>query len=347
MAKSSDRDSGAAEAPEAADVSRERQSNRRFVIAVTVLERSVFVEYLKKKNKYIFASFRVRSTATWQVCEGLNFNSWKKKKIQSRLVLAAAASNLMVEPTTLCRFPDRPTTDFGGRREGASVPAAASFEPADYLSVRVTTSHDNWKTLVERVFHDVDYCCYKHGGPGRCREHFHICVPGGNSDRIRKRLKDHLGGGNKVYSVKQFTNPLRSFVFYCEHEGSKPVFEGSTVDWPSIIEAVRVDGVYKKRSEIGFNVSDKEFKPRERDWQLTYSNLVPQAVAFRNKNMPGETSLKAVVKEMIRTTKWTPSPSMLKGGVPKFYYSQFRMRLGLEQDPDMSWFVDREHGVSI
>lgn len=208
-----------------------------------------------------------------------------------------------------------------------------------YLSVRVTRPHSEWDDIVKNVFHDLDYICYKHGIDNGKQQHFHICVPGGSSEAIRNRLRRSIGGGNKVYSVKQYTNGIRSFVFYCGHEGSEPIYsESSTIDWKEIIKEVQQEGYYCKKRSLEDHKFEPKGKPKERDWQLTYSNMVAQAVIWRNKNLPGETSLKRVIKHLIEHTKFRPSRDVYKNGVPPVYQQDFEFRIGLRSQFDMDWW---------
>lgn len=219
-------------------------------------------------------------------------------------------------------------------------PTDRPTDQGDYLSLRVTLPHGDVERIKSKVLFDIDeWCIYFHGGPGTdIAEHMHICVLGSTSDRIRKRLKDNIGGGNKVYSVKQFDNGLRGFVFYCSHEGSTPLFKGDR--WQDIIDSVKTEGSYKKRRIDDYMIR-KAFKP-ERDWILTYSNLVSQAVSWRNKNLKGEDSLKSVVKHMIAHTKWRPSKQMYKEGVPSVYQMDFEFRIGVRSEPDMDWWEPKQ-----
>lgn len=205
-----------------------------------------------------------------------------------------------------------------------------------YIGIRVTISHDRLDDIKSMLLHDVDeWCIYKHGGNGTTRaEHLHIAAVGGNPERYRKRLRDNIGGGTKVYTVKQFNNDVRSFVFYCAHESTEPIYQGSL--WEERIKSVAVEGCYKKRVDDHFEPSEK--RVLDRDWTLTYTNLVPQAVLYRRKYMKGEESLKRVVESMIRHTKWRPSRDMYKNGVPPVYQRDFEFRIGVRADPDMDWW---------
>lgn len=210
-----------------------------------------------------------------------------------------------------------------------------------YLSVRVTIAHNRLHELLEGVLHDTEYLIYKHGSASTAvAEHFHICIPGSGAEKFRKRLKDRVGGGNKVYSLKQFTNHYRSFVFYCEHEGSVPVFstKEAGIDWQRIIDSVKTEGVYKKRKLDEYLEPSKDVRIKDRAWQLTYSNLVLQAVHWRNRNLKGCTSLKQVVKHMMEHSKWRPSKDMYKSGVPDVYQNDFEYLIGERTEQDMDWW---------
>lgn len=196
--------------------------------------------------------------------------------------------------------------------------------------------------LLEKVFYDCDWCMYKHGGSNGKQEHFHVCVPGGNAERTRKRLKSAVGGGQKFYSVKSFYNAYSCFVFYCEHEGSAAEFKSQEeVKWGEIIETVKRDGVYKKRS-IESHMVPRDVKNKERDWTLTYSNLVCQAVAWQRKHLKDCDSLKAVVKHMIAHSRWIPSKELVSKGVPEFYQRLYEFRIGLRSEPDMDWWTPKQ-----
>lgn len=213
----------------------------------------------------------------------------------------------------------------------------------EYISCRVTLAHSEFEHLAKNVFHDCDYLCYPHGGSNGRTEHVHVLVTEPNPGKFRKRLKDHVGGGSKVYAVKQYNNGYRGFVFYCEHEGSHPI-SNDLSKWIELIAEVKSIGTYKKH--VKKNLEDHGIgpigRPRDRDWQLTFSNLVPQAVIWRNKNLPGESSLKTVVQHMMKHTKWRPSKDMYKCGVKEWYQKDFEFRIGERADPCMDWWAPRD-----
>lgn len=244
---------------------------------------------------------------------------------------------MSVVGSTLLDPTDTPTTD------------TVWWSWPSYISIRLTIGHVNDKPIRERLLGDVpNWIFYRHGSGVR-REHYHICVPVGGSDggrtadKLRNRIKRVFNlGGNKDFSIMHKDNGLHSFVFYCGHEETEPVTQG---DWSGVFERNReVNGETKYVKDIGKkrhfdgDVEDSGASRKVRNWILTYSNLVPQAVmhAKRSKNDFGH--LKFCVKNMIETTNWRPSPEMLRKGVPEFYCVDYQRQLGHNVNTDMTWW---------
>lgn len=73
-------------------------------------------------------------------------------------------------------------------------------------------------------------------------------------------------------------------------------------------------------------------------WQLTYSNIVLQAVLHSKRTKLEFENLKCAVEDMIDKTNWRPSPKMLCNGVPSFYEHDYAYRMGYTDEVDMSWW---------
>lgn len=232
-----------------------------------------------------------------------------------------------------CRPTDRPT--------GSVV-----SEPyPHYLSLRVTIKHEQWDDVYQCIY-DYDYVAYPHKGSATGKQHFHVFIPlefeqhRVHSDRIRKRLKTSLGlSGNGDLSLKSMSNGLWQAVQYGSKEGTAAfvsddvmrLFVDAAPKWDPSKESRRVD--YSVKSTLKEDRSEK-------DWQLSYTNLVTQAVIHaRKRALAG--SLKAVVKDMLQTTKWRPSKYVLNGGVPEFYERDFDYRMGKRKEQDMDWWTPR------
>lgn len=206
----------------------------------------------------------------------------------------------------------------------------------EYLSIRVTVRHSDVSELLNTVFHDVDYICYKHTGNKTKKEHVHILVPDiALAERYRTRLLRAGYKGNGFVSIKTFKNGLSKGIQYASKEGTDPIVFGDFDD--DIANAPKWE---QKNMHNYYATTDKP-DVKLRDWNLNYANLVPQAVRYAKINKMGEAGLEAVVKDMIRTTKWRPCKQMYIGGVPSHYILDFQFRMGQRKEPDMSWF--REH----
>lgn len=208
--------------------------------------------------------------------------------------------------------------------------------PAKYLSIRLTQPHSKLDEVLTKVCAGVsDYCIYKHLA-NTSNEHFHICIPGGSDGAYRKRLGRLYGtGGNKLYSVKQFDNGCRSFMFYCGHESVTPIYpEGSF--WSQI----EVDTYYVKQTGQKMLPMEKKSKDTDSDWQLTYANFVPKCVNHARVN--GLTGgLKEVLQHMLEHSRWRPSFHMVKNGVPDHYYKDYEFRSGKRKRMDMDWMTPK------
>jgi len=217
-------------------------------------------------------------------------------------------------------------------------PTGMNF-PVHYLSVRLTLAHAVKDSVVEHFDYYDEYCIYMHKG-GTDNEHYHICISGlggGDTERVRNRIKRAFAGVK--HSIKQFTNGVRSFMFYCGHEGLEPVSKGSY--WEEVKGTI--DQYYEKPVQTGqmmLPLEKKLKKDMDADWQLTYANLVPKAINHaRVHGLTG--SLKEVVQNLLETTKWRPSYHMVKNGVPDFYYKDYEFRSGKRQKFDMDWMTPK------
>lgn len=243
----------------------------------------------------------------------------------------AEADPVEREETTLLSPTNQPTNQ----------PVRPGPLPDTYISIRLTLDHKFRRTLINELIEIPDVCIYEHKR-GTSNEHFHICLPGGiDANRIekyRKRLRTKFGGsGNKLLSAKGYSNGCRSFVFYCGHENRNPIFEDPR--WREVIDSVENEGYFVKQTRV-----DSWAKPAEkkdRDWQLTYSNLVPTALHHRQKNNLQLESLRAVCKHMFEHTRWRPSNQMYKCGVTDNYQNDFEFRIGKRPDFDMSWWTPK------
>lgn len=211
--------------------------------------------------------------------------------------------------------------------------------PSSYLSVRVTVSHIDVSKLLLDCFSDIEYICYKHKGAKTKKEHVHILVPEHTKkDVIRKRLTRAGFTGNGQVCYKVFHNGLLCGIQYASKEGTEPIVTGPFDEY--IKSAPKWN--YRAQTNLHSHFSTTEsYDKGLRDWQLTYSNLVPQAVRYAQINKLGDLGLKSVVKHMMSNTKWRPCKHMIVGGVPDFYVKDYMYRMGQAKEIDMEWFCQR------
>lgn len=218
---------------------------------------------------------------------------------------------------------------------------------ANYISIRLTLSHSLKDDIIEKVFNDTDYIMYMHK-PGTDNEHFHIYVPAGDADgnavreRYRKRFLKYYPHcrGNKGNSAKLYSNGVRGFVFYCHHEGAAPVFKG---DFQTIIDDVVADGVYKKRDYGHRECSGKIVRERLANPQLTLSNLLKQALKYRNANGLSYRDLGQVVLHMVNNG-WDAAQTLKRQGIPTEDYEIFAARCVGAEIEEQDWMKPHKRG---
>lgn len=214
----------------------------------------------------------------------------------------------------------------------------------DYISIRITVPHNEFDKIKSSVLFDRSYIAYPHTGKAGTNPHYHCFVPSDNLARdaecLRNRIKRAFGAGNQTFSVVKKSNGIEQAVQYGRREGTMPIvsdeyMQGVVDASPAWVEPVNYVQTMIPEEE------DVRKKPRKlNDWQLTYANLVPQAVHHaRVKSLTG--GLKSVVEDMIGTTKWVPSPYMAKNGVPEFYENLYEYRTGKRARVDMSWWTPK------
>lgn len=211
---------------------------------------------------------------------------------------------------------------------------------SDYLSVRLTMEHEQLDEI-KNLFDDYNWCVYMHS-PKDGKEHFHLCIPEGKPEAIRQRIKrawSNLGHlGNKFFSVKQYRNGLRGFVFYCHHEGADPVFKFSEV-WEPIVNDVVAKGAYKKHDSSGKSGTVQKVRERLSNPQLTTANLLRQAVKYASENNTGDLDLGSVLKRMVLDGGWDPSRELMLKKVPSYMYDIFAFRIGKKnrEEVNLDW----------
>lgn len=212
-------------------------------------------------------------------------------------------------------------------------------DPVSYVSIRINIPHDAFEYLRDKVLHGSDYVAYPHLGAHRNNAHFHVFVPSTSgkklAERLRKRIKDNYPDlGNQFYSVKLNNNGMLCAIQYGSKEGTEPIC--SSDDMRLLVSRAPEWVPQGGQRLLPLNKADKA----ERDWILTYSNMVPQAVQYARR--VGLTcGLKATVQHMMEHSRWRPSNQMRVHGVHCSYSSDFEYRVGKRKHQDMDWWTPK------
>lgn len=203
----------------------------------------------------------------------------------------------------------------------------------DYLSVRVTVLHKDVTKLICDVFESLDYILYKHKGTRTHKEHVHVLVTDVSaSEKIRNRLKRAGYKGNEIFSIKTFHNGLSKGIQYASKEGTEPTYVG---EFEEIIKNAP-KWVQHKVDEYTERVP-ADYK-KLRDWQLTYTNIVPVTVRYVQDKRLTRLSFREAVNHLMENTNWRISFKIQQCGIGPFQFSDYDRRLGKVTRFDQSFW---------
>lgn len=211
-----------------------------------------------------------------------------------------------------------------------------------WTAYRMTCGHDNAEAM-RKIFSRTS-CVLAKETSSKGVEHFHALTAEARSVGICKALQRFFKGqkANKYWSLEypNEKNPGSTFV-----KGISYTIKGKDYEcydgFHRYLEGVP-EWKFKEQTDMyKYGKSDKDDDPKEKDWQLNYSNLVCQAVQHAKRTKQTDLGLKTIVKDMMHKTKWRPSRDMYKNGVPDVYDNDFQFRLGKRKEMDMSWWIPR------
>lgn len=209
---------------------------------------------------------------------------------------------------------------------------SVSDEVGVYLSVRVTVKHSDVQRLLDTVFSTTDYICYKHRGVRTHKEHVHVLVPDIEKHQsLRCKLSRAGYKGNGEFSIKKFDNGLSKGIQYASKEGTEPIYSG---DFEEIIanapKWVQKD-MYTYTERPG-----AEYK-KMRDWQLTYTNVVPVVVRYVQDTGNTHLSFFDAIDFVMDKTNWRLCDKILHCGIGPFHISDYEKRIGRGTKFDTTW----------
>lgn len=199
--------------------------------------------------------------------------------------------------------------------------------------------HDHVNDIA-KVITEYPYIAYAHRGKSNNNPHFHVLVLAPASptivERYRKRIKATLLVTGRRLAARGYTNGLDKGIQYCSREGTEP-----TLSHPDTLRPYIEAAPAWVPGQQGIPAPTKDGKWLDRDWLLSYNNLVAVAVRFTHERGLQEHSLKKIVKLLITDTKWRPSKMLISGGVPEFYENDYLCRVGQRREPDLDWWTPR------
>jgi len=207
--------------------------------------------------------------------------------------------------------------------------------PTDYISIRLTTPHNEWARIHRSILHDTDhYVAYPHSGKTNENPHWHLFIGANNlrdAERYRKRVKTEFGTGNANFSLKFLHNGMLSAIQYGSREKTQPMVGGAGTQWVASAPA------WVPRTEL----VSKPSKERLGDPTLTLSNVVKQAVKYAREHLPKATNLQSVLSHMVNDSCWIPSRELLRNGVPREFHLMFTHRM-LYSRQDYDWMLPHD-----
>lgn len=205
-----------------------------------------------------------------------------------------------------------------------------------YVSYRVTTTDFN---LVCDLFRNCKVVIASEVS-GQGVQHYHIVMEGHeNYETVRTRFKRAKFGPSMSWSAKDWKGPKGdgdfwtavSYTIKCGDYITRKGFHEYT-------DYVETNCPWVNVENIPVLKDDK--KDVDRDWMLTYNNLLRVAHNHSRKYDLKTDDLGSVLHHLMLHTRWIPSPQMLKTGLDPWHFKTYQLRVGTTlQVPD--WWTPR------
>jgi hypothetical protein len=189
--------------------------------------------------------------------------------------------------------------------------------PENFVSYRVTTDS---RDVVFDLFKGCR-CVIAEEHSCQGVQHYHIVVEGHDQfEIVKKRLLRAKLGVNKYWSKKNHGD-FYAAVAYTIKAGEYWTRKGFSVhtDYAEINNCwiFKVEPVC---SETG--------RDTEKDWMLTYNNILRVAHNYSKKKGLKTDDLGAVLASLTEYTRWIPSPQMMKAGLDPWFFKMYKFRVG-------------------
>lgn len=204
--------------------------------------------------------------------------------------------------------------------------------PTDYVSYRVTTDDPN---VVFDAFKGTS-CVIADEVSRTGVRHFHIVVVGhDHHELVKKRLTRAKLGTNKWWSKKNHGKGILEAISYTVKCG-----DYYTRQFCHELVDMAPQWVFGATAPI-FAASDNVKDP-DKDWMLTYNNILRVAQNWRTRHNLKTHQLGSVLTHMMEHSRWIPSPQMIKNGLDPYYHRMFTYRVTKIGTPPPWWEVRTE-----
>lgn len=150
-------------------------------------------------------------------------------------------------------------------------------------------------------------------------------------DAFKKAIAKHfVASGNGLHAGRLRDNHVLRAVGYMKHDDRVTFYHSGQPYWD---EYIRDAEPFEKPDERRSRVT----KERLGDPVLTYSNVVKQAIKYRNEHMADCNSLQNVLSRMVNQSNWIPSRELLRNGVPRELHELFLSRV-TKTEREYNWF---------
>jgi len=241
-------------------------------------------------------------------------------KVTSDRIYAIADSNPQL-------VPDQPPTCMGAGDMGTQG------HPENFVSYRVT-SDDRDKVF---DFFRGCKCVIAEEISSSGVKHFHVVVEGhADHETIKKRIVRAKLGVNKWWSKKNNGDFLKAvaYTIKCGEYFTRRGFG----DYTEYVEK-NCPWVFNPVDQSPLVCSETE-RDSDKDWMLTYNNLLRVAHNYARRKQIKTDDLGLVLAHMTEHTRWIPSPQMMKSGLDPWYFKMYKFRVGsVRTIPD--WWTPR------
>ena len=211
------------------------------------------------------------------------------------------------------------------------------YAPEQWISYRITSTE---RDRVESCFEGYDSIVSRELSKTG-EEHYHaICVIDDKArETIKKRIAQLELGRSKAWSKKNYKTFILG-VSYTIKDGDYKTF--GKYFTPVLLEAAK--DAYQRQLHV--KQEELKCKDTDRDWILTYTNIVRVAQNYHKEHGFITTDLGHVLAHMAKHTRWIPSPMILRHGLDEYYFNLFKSRVDKDAPPAMYWDrIPTEDGV--